>query len=750
MHLFTSRRKQPALICLLTLIGWAAGSLAGLTPADAADTWTDIIPGVRHLHRVTSTPWNIHVLVVDVTNPHVRVGALIKNESGDADTLGETTSGMASRHNALAAINGDYFESSGTKNHVPQGICIYDGTYLTQTGFVTNRVSWAMNGATLESFINVYGTTYPYTAPSWITNAVSGGPRFLRGGAVSIENTAGLPDAYSRQPRTAIGISQNRKTLFLATVDGRQSGFSVGMTCPEFGALLLELGAWDAINFDSGGSTTFYLNGAVRNSPSDGAERRVANAVAVWDTFNHGPNPAVTVGTGFENPPFVTGTINAQDGWSGSGTTCAVQSAEKYGGQQALQVDQGYAQKSITTSSDKVQWIDFRAKRVGGQGSGVCYFGLNSSTLFGGVGFQNGGYINYYSGNTVGGGIMKAAAPYTVGQWYKISIRVDYKNNRYNVYINGRQYAVGVLYKDAASTSGLGFIKFDETGTGSMIVDDVYVGTTRFDFPRTEPDTGTIPLNGYRSFVIKNAASASGWTVVDERNASGDPAAAGSVAVIDVNGIATATGTGSFAVRATDQDGRQDTTGRITVVPSLGVAAVRALGSGSAATLGSAVVTAAFDGFFYASQPDRAAGIRVNSSTPVLMGDLVSAIGTVQDVDGERTLAAATVLQGPAGTPLVPLGMNGREAVNGWQGLDPAGLLATVCGKVTRIEADRFYLNDGAAAGDGLPVLWAGLAPETLGELASVTGPLGASLEGGAWTPALRPRSASDIVNKTP
>ena len=75
MHLFSSRHKQPALICLLTLLGWAAGSLAGLTPADAADTWTDIIPGVRHLHRVTSMPWNIHVLVVDVTNQHVGVGA---------------------------------------------------------------------------------------------------------------------------------------------------------------------------------------------------------------------------------------------------------------------------------------------------------------------------------------------------------------------------------------------------------------------------------------------------------------------------------------------------------------------------------------------------------------------------------------------------------------------------------------------------------------------------------------------------
>lgn len=750
MQIAELNNRLRCLSACVALAGLWVATMAAPERVWAADTWTDIIPGVRHLHRITSTPWNIHVLVVDVTNPHVRIGALIKNETGDADTTGERTSGMAGRHNALAAINGDYFESSGTKNHVPQGICIADGCYLTQTGFVTGRVSWAMDGATLESFINVYATTYPFTPPAWITTAVSGGPRFLRNGAISIENTAGLPDAYSRQPRTALGISQNRKTFYLAAVDGRQAGFSVGMTCPEMGSLLLELGAWDAINFDSGGSTTFYLNGAVRNSPSDGSERRVANAIAVWDTFNQGPNPTVSVGTGFENPPYLPGTVKSQDGWSGGGTTCTVQGAEKYSGAQALEVDQGYAQKAFTTSADKVQWISFRAKRTGGQGSGVCYFGPNSSSTFALVGFQNGGYINYYSGNTVGGGTMKPAAPYTVGQWYHIAIRLDYTFNRYNVYVDGRQYALGVLYKDASSTSGLGFIKFEDSGTGSMIVDDVYVGTTRFDYPRTEPDTGTIPLNGYRQFAMKNAASISAWQVVDERDPLNNPVGPGTVATVDSNGIVTAASMGSFAVRAADQDGRLDTTGRITVTSSVAVAVARGLSPGTGATIGSAVVTGVFPGCIYAGQSDRAAGIRINTSQAASVGDRISAIGTIQNSSGERVLEATTVLRGPSGADLEPLAMNGWQITNGWDSLAPAGLLVTAFGKVTCIEADRFYINDGARDGDGIPVLWPGLDPANLGAYVCATGPAGAYLEGANYVPAVRPRSAADIEVKAP
>ena len=69
-----------------------------------------------------------------------------------------------------------------------------------------------------------------------------------------------LPDkvAAARQchPRTAYGLSADRRYLYLIVIDGRQKKWSLGAKGSETGAFLLEAGAWDVINMDGGGSTT--------------------------------------------------------------------------------------------------------------------------------------------------------------------------------------------------------------------------------------------------------------------------------------------------------------------------------------------------------------------------------------------------------------------------------------------------------------------------------------------------------------
>lgn len=84
-----------------------------------------------------------------------------------------------------------------------------------------------------------------------------------------------------RNPRTAVGVNQQGTTLYVAVVDGRQPGWSVGMTLPELANVFLAMGAWRAINLDGGGSSSFLHSppgGAlVQNRPSDGGHRAVAN-----------------------------------------------------------------------------------------------------------------------------------------------------------------------------------------------------------------------------------------------------------------------------------------------------------------------------------------------------------------------------------------------------------------------------------------------------------------------------------------
>lgn len=110
------------------------------------------------------------------------------------------------------------------------------------------------------------------------------------GGCLLVENGSNRGEnaplrLRARHPRTAAGLARNGRELILAVVDGRQPGWSVGMTLSELGALMLRLGARDAINLDGGGSSSFLYRPAhapaLTNRPSDGSWRPVANQLGV-------------------------------------------------------------------------------------------------------------------------------------------------------------------------------------------------------------------------------------------------------------------------------------------------------------------------------------------------------------------------------------------------------------------------------------------------------------------------------------
>lgn len=96
----------------------------------------------------------------------------------------------------------------------------------------------------------------------------------------------------SRAPRTAAGVPEDGRTLVLMVIDGRQPGWSEGVTLAQLADLMIEFGAWDAINLDGGGSSSFiHDDGTERttNRPSDGQFRAVANHLGV--RVNEAPAP---------------------------------------------------------------------------------------------------------------------------------------------------------------------------------------------------------------------------------------------------------------------------------------------------------------------------------------------------------------------------------------------------------------------------------------------------------------------------
>jgi len=167
--------------------------------------------------------------------------------------------------------------------------------------------------------------------PGWetVADAIGGGPVLVRNGnPVYRANEAFTTSQLApRHPRTAVGQFPDGRILFVV-VDGRQSGYSVGMTTFEMAQTMVRLGAVRAMQLDGGGSSTLAFDGAVLNRPSDGRERPISTALMLQYLGAYAPPPAVSVyspnGDGVDEeqtlafkvvrPANVTVTLTAPDG----------------------------------------------------------------------------------------------------------------------------------------------------------------------------------------------------------------------------------------------------------------------------------------------------------------------------------------------------------------------------------------------------------------------------------------------------
>ncbi|MEU2713193.1 phosphodiester glycosidase family protein [Streptomyces sp. NPDC007205] len=113
--------------------------------------------------------------------------------------------------------------------------------------------------------------------------AIGGFPVLRHGEALS-----GLDDVTSTV-RTVVGFRGGGHQLLILALDGA-AAYRTGMTVAEEADTMRLLGASDAFNLDGGGSTELVSrdDGAravtVRNHPSTGAERPVANGIGIFST----------------------------------------------------------------------------------------------------------------------------------------------------------------------------------------------------------------------------------------------------------------------------------------------------------------------------------------------------------------------------------------------------------------------------------------------------------------------------------
>lgn len=242
---------------------------------DEYDHRETIAPGIdyreRHWVRDGDGPFTMQTLEFDPANPAVN---LLPVRALDRVEARETVSSMASRYGATAAVNGGYFTPIGGST----GVYLWNREVIAR-GTGRSAIAWCEEIAGREkAVIGVFDVAArpPGCTPIDITG---GGPRLVADGKARVAEE-GFRHAPVRHPRTAFAITK-RATFLFVTLDGRQHD-SAGMTLSELAAELVSLGAQDAINLDGGGSTTMVTGGRVRNSPSDGAERPVSDAILLF------------------------------------------------------------------------------------------------------------------------------------------------------------------------------------------------------------------------------------------------------------------------------------------------------------------------------------------------------------------------------------------------------------------------------------------------------------------------------------
>lgn len=248
---------------------------------------------------VADGPQRIFVARIDLRDPRVEVRV-----SGPADPRPDDPPGIearlesvpqwAEREGATLAINANFFARlTGAPEHWTAGQpvdligpSVSDGRVVSHANrsglghpalLLTRDRKGSIKCALEDDLAGMNDVVAGVSDPE------SGGCLLVEEGVNQGEKAP--PRLRVRHPRTAAGLTRDLRELVLVVVDGRQPGWSIGMTLSELGALMLRLGARNAINLDGGGSSSFLYRPSrgdtLANRPSDGTWRPVANQLGI-------------------------------------------------------------------------------------------------------------------------------------------------------------------------------------------------------------------------------------------------------------------------------------------------------------------------------------------------------------------------------------------------------------------------------------------------------------------------------------
>ncbi|MBL9126652.1 MAG: phosphodiester glycosidase family protein, partial [Verrucomicrobiales bacterium] len=292
-----------ALLRGLALVWIQAVAVLDVGATMSLGPWTPLFKGVE-IAKGTNTSGGgfpnlhvAHIVRVDLHDPGVRLFSSPRIDeyvAGARETGGYTVSDFLAKHRLQVAVNAglfdpaEYYLPAGTAMDI-HGLSICEGVVVSDQ---TSPSEAATAAFSIDKVPTVIHTNWPASSTAGIHTAVTGAyPLLYRGTNLGYELRSADGFIHRVNPRTALGVSEDKRHLFLIVIDGRQPGYSNGAFDYETAAWLLLVGAHDAINLDGGGSSTLVVEDSL-GRPSrlnkssavadSGRERTVGNHFGIY------------------------------------------------------------------------------------------------------------------------------------------------------------------------------------------------------------------------------------------------------------------------------------------------------------------------------------------------------------------------------------------------------------------------------------------------------------------------------------
>lgn len=240
------------------LTAWASVAYLKKLGKNPSSVMQKIFKAVTYYRDEKSRPRKVisHVLVIDTRAEGLRYLVTPPLRDTLPQLCTRTTSKFLADQGLQIAVNGDGFYYLDPMEYDPQDYCPGDGDPIRLIGYAASRGRVYSQGEPGQPILYInQRNEISFNEPKGkVYNAISGNQMLV----VKGKKVSGL-DKTSLHPRTAIGVNQNGRWVYLMVVDGRET--SAGVTFDELADMLIAYGAYTGMAFDGGGSSTMVVEG---------------------------------------------------------------------------------------------------------------------------------------------------------------------------------------------------------------------------------------------------------------------------------------------------------------------------------------------------------------------------------------------------------------------------------------------------------------------------------------------------------